>query len=73
MDKILQFSMVGFVTVTEKIEGRNTINIIMHEDIAALNEMVVVGYGARKDIDSKSYSMAAPSSVGYGGRHHSQV
>jgi Ca-activated chloride channel family protein len=69
MDKILQFSMVGFVTVTEKIEGRNTINIIMHEDIAALNEMVVVGYGAKKDIDSKSYSMAVPSSVGYGGRH----
>ncbi len=68
-DKILQFSMVGFVTVTEKIEGRNTINIIMHEDIAALNEMVVVGYGAKKDIDSKSYSMAVPSSVGYGGRH----
>ena len=68
-DKILQFSMVGFVTVSEKIEGRNTINIIMHEDIAALNEMVVVGYGAKKDIDSKYYSMAVPSSVGYGGRH----
>ena len=68
-DKILQFSMVGFVTVSEKIEGRNTINIIMHEDIAALNEMVVVGYGVKKDMASKSYSMAVPSSVGYGGRH----
>ncbi len=68
-DKILQFSMVGFVTVTEKIDGRNTINIKMHEDIAALNEMVVVGYGAKKDMASESYTMAAPSSVSYGGRH----
>ena len=68
-DKILQFSMVGFVTVSEKIDGRKTINIIMHKDIAALNEMVVAGNGAKKDIASKSYSMAVPSSVGYGGRH----
>ena len=68
-DKILQFSMVGFVTVSEKIDGRKTINIIMYKDIAALNEMVVVGNGAKKDIASKSYSMAVPSSVGYGGRH----
>ncbi|MBS1231621.1 MAG: von Willebrand factor type [Bacteroidetes bacterium] len=68
-DKILQFSVVGFVTVSEKIDGRKTINIIMYKDIAALNEMVVVGNGAKKDIASKSYSMAVPSSVGYGGRH----
>jgi Ca-activated chloride channel family protein len=68
-DKILQFSFVGFVTVSEKIGERSTISVIMKEDTAALNEMVVIGYGAKKDMVSEAYSMAAPSSATYGARH----
>jgi Ca-activated chloride channel family protein len=68
-DKILQFSFVGFVTVSEKIGERSTISVIMKEDTAALNEMVAIGYGAKKDMVSEAYSMAAPSSATYGARH----
>ena len=45
------------------------INVIMQENTVALNEMVVTGYGAKKDMASKAYTMAAPSSADYGGRH----
>ena len=53
-DKILQFSMVGYLTVNEKIGDRSKINVIMQEDTVALNEMVVIGYGAKKDRESKA-------------------
>jgi Ca-activated chloride channel family protein len=68
-DKILQFSMAGFLTVNEKIGERSIISVILHEDTVALNEMVVIGYGAKKDVASKAYSMVAPASAAYGGRH----
>jgi Ca-activated chloride channel family protein len=68
-DKVLQFSMVGFVTVSEKINGRTIINVIMNEAIVTMNEMVVTGYGSKKDLASKSFPMAAPSAAGYEGRH----
>ena len=71
-DKMLQFSMVGFVTVNEKISGRAIINVMMNEDIVTLNEMVVPGYGSKKDMASKSYSMAQPSSADYGSGHQFQ-
>jgi Ca-activated chloride channel homolog len=65
-DRILQFSFAGFVTVNEKIDERNTINIIMLEDKAAVAVKV---YEAKKDMVSESYSMAVPSAVAYGVRH----
>lgn len=68
-DKILQFSLVGFLTVSEKIGERSYISVILHEDTIAQNEKVASGYGAKKDIASKTYSMAAPASASYYGRH----
>ncbi len=44
----LQFSYMGFTTVTEKINGRSTINITLREDTRALDEVVVVGYGTQR-------------------------
>ena len=44
----LQFSYMGFTTVTEKINGRSTINITLREDTRALEEVVVVGYGTQR-------------------------
>ncbi len=67
-DKILQFSMIGFITINEKIGERIKISVIMQEDTVALSEMVVTGYGAKKEMTSDSYSRAAPASVSYGGR-----
>tara|TARA_R110002012_G_scaffold283304_1_gene473506 strand:- start:21449 stop:24589 length:3141 start_codon:yes stop_codon:yes gene_type:complete len=47
----LKFSSIGFLSQTIKIAGRNTINLIMEEDISELDEVVVVGYGEQKKIN----------------------
>jgi Ca-activated chloride channel family protein len=71
-NKILQFTMLGYITVTEKIGERSLINVVMHEDKVALDEIVVIGYGSKKDRASESFSMAAPSSAAYGAKHFFQ-
>ncbi|PKA98502.1 TonB-linked SusC/RagA family outer membrane protein [Flavobacteriaceae bacterium MAR_2009_75] len=47
-DATLIFSYIGFVKQTIAMEGRNSIDISMQEDIASLDEVVVVGYGTQK-------------------------
>jgi Ca-activated chloride channel homolog len=64
-DKVLQFSMIGYVKVFEKIGDRKVINISMEEDHGALNEVVVTGYGTKKSHGGKAYDMAAPSYISY--------
>jgi TonB-linked SusC/RagA family outer membrane protein len=51
-NKVLVFSYVGYAT-QEIVVGRTskTINAVLEEDLAALDEVVVVGYGARKKSD----------------------
>jgi len=63
--KTLVFSFIGYSTVEEKIGGRKTINVKMAADKTALEEIVVVGYGATADMASRSKAMA-PSA----GRHY---
>jgi TonB-dependent SusC/RagA subfamily outer membrane receptor len=45
---VLQFSYVGFKTKTVIVGNRSTVNVALAEDIAALDEVVVVGYGSLK-------------------------
>jgi Ca-activated chloride channel family protein len=71
-DKVLVFSMVGYSTVNEKIGERTVINITLKEETVALEEMVVTGYGSKRDMASKSYAMAAPSYAAYDSRHSFQ-
>lgn len=47
----LQFSYIGFVSQTITIDDQTTLNISMTEDFAKLEEVVVVGYGARRKSD----------------------
>lgn len=47
-EKILQFSYLGFKTVEIQVKGQTTINVTLEEDIASLDEVVVVGYGTQK-------------------------
>ncbi len=47
----LVFSYIGFVTQEITIGNRSEINVTMMEDIAALNEVLVVGYGKMKKSD----------------------
>jgi TonB-dependent SusC/RagA subfamily outer membrane receptor len=47
-DAQLQFSYIGYVTVTENINNRTTINIVLREDTRVLEEVVVVGYDTQR-------------------------
>lgn len=42
----LEFRFVGFATQEINVNGRTEINVTMEEDMAALDEVVVVGYGS---------------------------
>ncbi|MDD7886282.1 TonB-dependent receptor [Flavivirga sp. 57AJ16] len=44
----LVFSYVGFITKEISVNGQSTINIQMAEDLAQLDEIVVVGYGTQR-------------------------
>ncbi len=44
----LVFSYIGFLTKEVAIENRTAINVVLEEDIAKLDEVVVVGYGTQK-------------------------
>ena len=45
---ILVFSYVGFHTEEVKVTGNAPLTVIMTEDLTALDEVVVIGYGAQK-------------------------
>ncbi|MDE2826158.1 MAG: TonB-dependent receptor [Bacteroidota bacterium] len=58
---ILVFSFVGFVTQDVAIEGRTVIDVMMEEDMAGLEEIIVTGYGTqlRKDVTGSIASVSA--------------
>ena len=47
----LEISYVGFQPQTISISGRNTVNVILKEDVQTLDEVVVVGYGVQKKVN----------------------
>ena len=51
--KTLLFSYIGFTT-REVVVDKNIINVTLQEDLQALDEVVVIGYGSmtRKDVTS---------------------
>jgi TonB-linked SusC/RagA family outer membrane protein len=58
-DAVIEFAFVGMQKHTERVAGRNVINVTMNEKTQNLDEVVVVGYGTSK----KSDLTAAVSSV----------
>jgi len=56
----LQFSYLGYFSQTVEITGQDQLNIVLVEDAAQLEEVVVVGYGTRK----KSHSTGAIAKIG---------
>ena len=50
----LVFSMIGYSTVEEVVNGRNTINVKLNDETNDLNEVVVIGYGVAKKGDLTS-------------------
>lgn len=45
-DDVLEFSYIGYSTISEKVAGRDVINVVLSEDSKTLDEVVVVGYGS---------------------------
>ena len=68
---VLIFSFVGYTTVREVIGQRTVINVIMKAESVSMDEIVVTGYGTKRDIASKAVSMAAPS--GYNRISHQPI
>jgi len=56
---VLQISFIGFKMQTITVSAQNTYNIVLHEDVTDIDEVVVVGYGIQK----KSVVTAAISSI----------
>ena len=48
----LVISFVGYETQETELKGRNSINIVLKEDLKVLDEVVVVGYGTVKKKDA---------------------
>nr|WP_158231487.1 VWA domain-containing protein [Gaetbulibacter sp. 4G1] len=55
---ILVFNYVGFKTQEITVGSSNTINVALQEDIAHLDEVVVVAYGTKREKKSLSYSVS---------------
>ncbi|MBD0259266.1 MAG: TonB-dependent receptor, partial [Cytophagales bacterium] len=47
----LVFSFIGYKTQEVPIGGRSTLNVTLAPDVAALNEVVVIGYGTARKSD----------------------
>ncbi len=48
---ILVISYIGYVTKEIPVKGKETIDVVLDEDIATLDEVVVIGYGTQKRSD----------------------
>jgi Ca-activated chloride channel family protein len=56
----LVFSYVGFKTFEKKIKKNSTIlNVILYEDAAQLEEVVVTGYGIKKEKKALGYAVSS--------------
>ncbi len=53
-DATLVYSTIGYKTQEIKLNGRTTINVVLTEDVEALDEVIVIGYGAVKKSDLTS-------------------
>ncbi|TVZ57844.1 TonB-linked SusC/RagA family outer membrane protein [Flavobacteriaceae bacterium MAR_2010_105] len=52
--EVLEFSSLGFRTITVTVSNQTTINIALETDIASLDEIVIIGYGEMKSKDLTS-------------------
>ncbi len=48
---VLEISYTGFVSQAIALDGKNQLNIVLQEDLAKLDEVVIIGYGTAKKSD----------------------
>ncbi|MEN8227959.1 MAG: TonB-dependent receptor [Bacteroidota bacterium] len=51
MNEVLVFSYVGYETIEEPVNGRTEINVTMYVSAVTMDEVVVIGYGTKKQGD----------------------
>ncbi len=49
--KEIVVTYIGYVTQTVNVDGKTSVNVVIHEDNKTLSEVVVVGYGTMKKSD----------------------
>jgi TonB-dependent SusC/RagA subfamily outer membrane receptor len=62
----LVFSYIGMTTVEEPVNGRTTIDVSLSEDVQALEEVVVIGYGtaSRRDLTGSIVKVSSKELAG---------
>lgn len=58
---VLRVSYIGFVTTEVKVGNQNYIEVVLKEDAAELDEVIIVGYGTTKKSDFTGSSVKATS------------
>ncbi|MCD8313015.1 MAG: SusC/RagA family TonB-linked outer membrane protein, partial [Bacteroidales bacterium] len=48
---VIQFSCIGYETISESLGNRTSLNIVMAENFESLDEVVLVGYGTQKKVN----------------------
>ena len=71
-DAVLLFSYIGYIAQETPVEGRGEINVALEEDVAGLEEIVVVGYGTQQRVNLTG-SVGVTSSERIEGRPVSNV
>lgn len=60
-DDVIVVSFIGYVTQEITVNNQTTINVTLKEDVATLNEVVVIGYGEMKRVDLTSAQVSVSS------------
>jgi len=50
-DAVLEFSYIGFATKEVPVNGQTEMNVTLSAEAAALEEVIVVGYGTKRKVD----------------------
>ena len=50
-DGKLIFTYIGYSTLSESVNGRDHIDVVMHENAEQLDQLVVIGYSTQKKAD----------------------
>jgi TonB-linked SusC/RagA family outer membrane protein len=57
---VLVFSSVGFLDQEVSVKGRHAIDVVLQENVADLNQVIVVGYGTQKKSDVTGSVVSVP-------------
>ncbi|MEP0480050.1 MAG: carboxypeptidase-like regulatory domain-containing protein, partial [Nonlabens sp.] len=50
-EAVLMFSSIGYTTLDVPVNGQTVINVTLQDDLALLDQVVVIGYGSAKKSD----------------------